>query len=92
MSDGAISQEEIDALLAGVDMGGINTTGISSPASSANLDLSYLKDIAGKNSEALASSLETMTGAQVKVDEAVIETVGRDQVLRKIPEMVVSIL
>ena len=91
MSDGAISQEEIDALLAGVDMGGINTTGISSPASSANLDLSYLKDIAGKNSEALASSLETMTGAQVKVDEAVIETVGRDQVLRKIPEMVVSI-
>ena len=91
MSDGAISQEEIDALLAGVDMGGINTTGISSPASSANLDLSYLKDIAVKNSEALASSLETMTGAQVKVDEAVIETVGRDQVLRKIPEMVVSI-
>ena len=53
--------------------------------------LSYLKDIAAKNSEALASSLETMTGAQVKVDEAVIETVGRDQVLRKIPEMVVSI-
>ena len=91
MSDGAISQEEIDALLAGVDMGGINSTGISSPASSANLDRSYLKDIAGKNSEALSSSLETMTGAQVKVDEAVIETVGRDQVLRKIPEMVVSI-
>ena len=91
MSDGAISQEEIDALLAGVDMGGINSTGISSTASSANLDLSYLKDIATKNSEALSSSLETMTGAQVKVDEAVIETVGRDQVLRKIPEMVVSI-
>ena len=45
MSDGAISQEEIDALLAGVDMGGINSTGISSPASSAKLDLSYLKDI-----------------------------------------------
>ena len=91
MSDGAISQEEIDALLAGVDMGGINSTGISSTASSANLDLSYLKDIAGKNSEALSSSLETMTGAQVKVDEAIIETVSRDQVLRKIPEMVVSI-
>ena len=91
MSDGAISQEEIDALLAGVDMGGINSTGISSPASSANLDLSYLKDIAGKNSEALVASLETMTGAQVKVDEPVIETVSRDQVLRKIPEMVVSI-
>ena len=91
MSDGAISQEEIDALLAGVDMGGINSTGISSPASSANLDLSYLKDIAAKNSEALASSLETMTGAQAKVDEPVIETVGRDQVLRKIPEMVVAI-
>ena len=40
MSDGAISQEEIDALLAGVDMGGINSTGISSTTSSANLDLS----------------------------------------------------
>ena len=91
MSDGAISQEEIDALLAGVDMGGINSTGISSTTSSANLDLSYLKDIATKNSEALSSSLETMTGAQVKVDEAIIETVNRDQVLRKIPEMVVSI-
>ncbi len=91
MSDGAISQEEIDALLAGVDMGGINSAGISSPASSASLDLSYLKDIAAKNSEALASSLETMTGVQSKVEEPVIESVGRDQVLRKIPEMVVAI-
>ena len=91
MSDGAISQEEIDALLAGVDMGGINSTGISSPASSAKLDLSYLKDIAEKNAEALASSLETMTGAQIKVDETVLETVDRDQTLRKIPEMVVAI-
>ena len=53
MSDGAISQEEIDALLAGVDMGGINSTGISSPASSTKLDLSYLKDITEKNREAL---------------------------------------
>ena len=91
MSDGAISQEEIDALLAGVDMGGINSTGISSPASSAKLDLSYLKDIASQNSGALASSLEMMTGAQVKVDEAVIETVDRDQTLRKIPEMVIAV-
>ena len=91
MSDGAISQEEIDALLAGVDMGGINSTGISSPTSSAKLDLSYLKDISAKNSEALASSLETMTGSQIKVEEPVIESVERDNVLRKIPEMVVAI-
>ena len=91
MSDGAISQEEIDALLAGVDMGGINSTGISSPASSTKLDLSYLKDITEKNREALASSLETMTGAQVKVDEPILETVDRDQALRRVPEMVIAI-
>ncbi len=91
MSDGAISQEEIDALLAGVDMGGINSTGISSPASSTKLDLSYLKDITEKNREALASSLEMMTGAEVKVDEPILETVDRDQALRRVPEMVIAI-
>ena len=38
MSDGAISQDEIDALLSGVDMGGI--TGGNS--SSVNIDTSVL--------------------------------------------------
>lgn len=91
MSDGAISQEEIDALLSGVDMGGLNSPGVSAQPSASNLDTSFLKDFAAKNASTLSSSLETMTGVKIEVGEPVIETVNRDQILRKIPEMVVSI-
>ena len=93
MSDGAISQEEIDALLSGVDMGGLTGGGVSLNAPSPkDLNISALKDFASDVGSILAGSLSTMTGASFEVAAPTVETVNRDQLLRKLPEMVVAVL
>lgn len=92
MSDGAISQEEIDALLSGVDMGGLSGGGFSSSPSAKELDTSSILTFATDVSGTLSSSLETMTGTAFQVGTPVVENMNRDQLLRKIPEMVVAVL
>ncbi|MGP1587815.1 MAG: flagellar motor switch protein FliN [Treponemataceae bacterium] len=90
MSDGAISQAEIDALLSGVDSVDLGEGSVSSVVSS-DLDLSFLKDFANKNSTTLSASLGTMTGESILVGEPTMETTSRDGVMKIFPEMVVSI-
>ncbi len=95
MSDGAISQDEIDALLSGVDMGGLggSSGGMSSSASSAPaFDVSTLKNFINDQTGTLKGSLDTMTGASFEVGSATVENVTRDDVLKKVPEMVVSVV
>ena len=46
MSDGAISQDEIDALLAGVDMGGLSASGSSAPSPAVNIDTAVIGSVA----------------------------------------------
>ena len=88
MSDGAISQDEIDALLSGVDMGGFG----SSNNDSFNIDTATIEGFVSKLSENLENNLNTMTGAAFKVDNPIVEVVDRDGALKKVPEMVVSIV
>ena len=64
MSDGAISQDEIDALLSGVDMGGI--TGGNS--SSVNIDTSVLEKFADGIKDELKTKLNSMTGSEFSVE------------------------
>ena len=93
MSDGAISQDEIDALLAGVDMGGLGSSGsVSSSSSSVNVDTAPLADFLAETAETLKSSLDTMTGSVFEVGKPTVEAVDRDGILRKVPEMVVSVM
>ncbi len=93
MSDGAISQDEIDALLAGVDMGGLGSSGsVSSSSPSVNIDTAALADFLADTAETLKSSLDTMTGSTFEVGKPTVESVDRDGVLRKVPEMVVSVM
>ncbi|MBQ0166033.1 MAG: flagellar motor switch protein FliN [Treponema sp.] len=93
MSDGAISQEEIDALLSGVDMGGIGSSGISSPKSSdAALDTSTMESTLSDMSSKLKECLDSMTGSSFEVDSPTIESTDRDGVLKQIPEMVISVI
>ncbi len=90
MSDGSISQDEIDALLAGVDMGGM---GASSSAPSAQLNESQktaLQSYVGDNIPGLSSNLASMTGKDASCGQTTIEVLKRDGFLRKIPEMVVA--
>ncbi|MCR4940022.1 MAG: flagellar motor switch protein FliN [Treponemataceae bacterium] len=93
MSDGTISQDEIDALLAGVDMGGLGSSGsVSSSNTSVNIDTETLAGFLAETAETLKSSLDTMTGSVFEVGKPTVEAVDRDGVLRKVPEMVVSVM
>lgn len=93
MSDGSISQDEIDALLSGVGGGGI----ASAPAAGAGDDLAGFKKTAllqftKENIPGLSSNLESMTGKSVSISEPVIEFSDRETFLRKVSEMTVATL
>lgn len=88
MSDGAISQDEIDALLSGVDMGGI--TGGNS--SSVNIDTSVLEKFSDGIKDELKTKLNSMTGSEFSVETPSVEILERDQLLAKLPEMVVAVM
>ncbi len=87
MSDGTISQSEIDALLAGVDMGGI----ASAPASSVKFDTAVLEKFADGLKDKLVNNLNTMTGVNFEAGTPTAEAIDRDQLLARLPEMVVAI-
>lgn len=92
MSDGAISQDEIDALLSGVDMGGLSSAGLSSSKqSSQKLNTETLLEFMTEEAEALKATLDAMTGASFSVGAPTVEQVTKEQVLRKIPEMAVGV-
>ena len=88
MSDGTISQSEIDALLAGVDMGGI----ASAPASSVKFDTAVLEKFADGLKDKLVNNLNTMTGAAFEAGSPTVEATERDPLLAKLPEMVISVM
>ena len=93
MSDGSISQDEIDALLSGVGGGGI----ASAPAAGVGDDLAAFKKTAmlqftKENIPGLSSNLESMTGKTVSISEPVIELSDREAFLRKVSEMAVATL
>ncbi len=90
MSDGVISQDEIDALLSGVPMDGLNASGQVSGAPSANIDAATLTKFAGELKDPLVENLKQMTGAEVSAGEPSVEGSNRDQFLAKLPEMVIA--
>jgi flagellar motor switch protein FliN/FliY len=83
MSDGAISQDEIDALLSGSSMGG----GVAAAA----VDLTLLNGFSQKIIAALSASLGTMTGASFETGAPVVEIIGRDAFLGRLPDTVVAV-
>lgn len=92
MSDGALSQDEIDALLAGVDsssLGGGPSMGSGSVQP--NGDSKALQDILGATIQALSSNLSMMTGASVSLNGPQVETADRDTLLQKLPETVTAV-
>lgn len=91
MSDGAISQDEIDALLAGVQPDGLDSTGQVSSSSSAAIDKDALKTFAGNLKAPLVEKLNTMTGANFTGGEPIVEVLERDSLLVKLPEVVVAV-
>ena len=88
MSDGTISQSEIDALLSGVDVGGLS----SGPSSNVNIDTATLQKFADGLKDKAVANLNGMTGAEFAVGAPTVEAMDRDQLLAKLPEMVVAVM
>ncbi len=91
MSEGAISQEEIDALLSGVESGGLGGTYSSSTPSAGNMDIPTLQKFADSMKDKLSAGIAGMTGSSADVGAPVVEASNRDQLLAKVPEMLISV-
>ena len=87
MSDGSISQNEIDALLSGMGgSAGVPTDGALTPAHQEALQKFF-----DGNVPALSANLDSMTGKNVSVSNPVIELSGREAFLQKVPDMAVAV-
>jgi len=91
MSDGALSQDEIDALLAGVDSsslsGGAATATAAPPASGASFDRDALEKFFSSTTGALSSNLSALTGASVSMVGPEVDAQTRDNFLSVLPSM-----
>ncbi len=92
MSEGSISQEEIDALLSGVDMGGLSGAVPATSAGSTNIDVSTLEKFTSGIKDRLAENLKNFTSGEASIGTPVVEISDRDQLLAKIPEIVVAVM
>ncbi len=90
MSDGSISQDEIDALLAGVDMGGMGTSSASSSKTFSDAQKTALNTFFGNIKPSVKSNYDSMTGSGISVDGPEISVMTRDGLLKSLPEMVVA--
>ncbi|MDY2839996.1 MAG: flagellar motor switch protein FliN [Treponema sp.] len=91
MSDGAISQDEIDALLSGVSIDGLNSSGHVGNGPNYHFDIPTLQKLANDLKPKLEENINKYTGASFSVGDPVVEQVNRDKVLAKLPEVVVCV-
>jgi len=87
MSDGSISQNEIDALLSG--MGGSDSAPAEGAFTPAHQEA--LQKFFDGNVSALAANLDSMTGKTVSIANPVIEPSNREAFLQKVPDMAVAV-
>jgi flagellar motor switch protein FliN/FliY len=92
MSDGALSQDEIDALLGGVDSSGLpgGQTAVASSAFS-DADRKALEDFLASTTDAQSSNLSMMTGITVTLSGPLVTIDGHDSFLEQLPETVTVI-
>ncbi|MDR1786415.1 MAG: flagellar motor switch protein FliN [Spirochaetaceae bacterium] len=83
MSDGTISQDEIDALLAGGGMG--------DKGGAQAMDLSIFEDYSKTLIGSLAAGLQTTTGVPFEAGEPVVELVNGEQFSARLPDTVVTV-
>ncbi len=92
MSEGSISQEEIDALLSGVDVDGLGSGGSFNSGSNVDIDIATLNNFAGTIKDKLAEVIKNMTQKDASSTSPTVESLGRDQFLAKLPEEVVAVM
>ena len=92
MSDGAISQDEIDALLSGVAMDGLNSSGHVGNNPTYNFDISTLQKFADDLQPKVEENINKTTSANFVCEKPVVEKSNRDRVLAKLPEVVIGVI
>ncbi|MDR1099950.1 MAG: flagellar motor switch protein FliN [Treponema sp.] len=94
MSDGALSQDEIDALLAGVDSSSLGGAMPSAPAAAAVAaggsedERRALQNFLSSTVEAQSSNISMMTGATASLTGPQVAFTSRDNFLAQLPDMV----
>jgi flagellar motor switch protein FliN/FliY len=91
MSDGALSQAEIDALLAGVDSGGGGTATAVAGGGFSEAGKKALEDFYNGTIDTQTSILTTMTGTESSLSDPQLTINGRDAFLEQLPEKVTII-
>jgi len=91
MSDGALSQAEIDALLAGVDSGGGGAATAVASGSFSQKEQKALTDFFSSTLDVQSSNLSAMTGAEVSLKDPQLTINGRDTFLGQLSETVTVI-
>ncbi len=92
MSDGAISQDEIDALLSGVSMDGLNSSGQVSSGPAVHIDVPTLQTLADELKPKLEENINKYTSASFAAGNPVVELLERDRILAKLPEVVIGVM
>lgn len=91
MSDGALSQDEIDSLLAGLDPG-IGGASAGAPAASKPVaELAAFRDILESVSDTQAQNLSMITGKDVSFAEVEADFTTRDGMLPSLPDEVLAV-
>ena len=88
MTDGALSQAEIDALLAGVDSGGGGAATAVAGSSFSDAQQKALENFFNSTLAGHSSNLSKMTGAELKLQNPKLTINGRDIFLEQLPETV----
>ena len=91
MSDGAISQDEIDALLSGVAIDGLNSSGHVGNGPTYHFDIPTLQGLADALKPKLEENINKTTSVTFTCETPVVEQTNRDHVLSKLPEVVIGI-
>jgi flagellar motor switch protein FliN/FliY len=87
MSDGALSQAEIDALLGGGGGGG----GGAAAAGGSTNDIAAVRDCLAGAVEAQSANLQTMTGVPVTFSPPNVAPASRDSFLAELPDTVTTV-
>jgi flagellar motor switch protein FliN/FliY len=89
MSDGALSQAEIDALLSGVDSSSLG--GAAKEFSGDDGERKALQNLLNETCQNQSNALSTMAGSDVILSSPSISFMNRDRLLEQLPGMVVAV-
>jgi flagellar motor switch protein FliN/FliY len=89
MSDGALSQDEIDALLTGVDSSGMGSgSAVSAPPGGSDAERQALQSFLASTAAAQSSTLSMMTGSTISITGPEAFFTNRDAFLAQLPDTV----